>query len=195
MSATNGSQFFFWFTEASVEITPKLISVGVSARTAVRLPTSTRALNAPVPSSDDIDGLPVVVNQRNNSPCVPKRSTHLATRVRSTSLRPNRRQQGGCPGRLPHRHRSASSCLKTRRLRQCAWVEGGKQVFTFGAVNGGEELGCQRLRRAVVYDLSRFQRDSARAIAERILDLMQRYQNGDAIVPIEIGQNVHHPAG
>src|SRR5215467_12775908 len=64
ISATNGSQFFFWFTEASVEITPKLISVGVSARTAVRLLTSTRAPNAPVPSNDDIDGLPVVVNQR-----------------------------------------------------------------------------------------------------------------------------------
>src|SRR5215470_16393609 len=101
MSSTKGSQFFFWFTEASVEITPKLISVGVSARTAVRLPISTRALNAPVPSSDDIDGLPVVVNQRNNSPCVPRRSTHLATRVRSTSLRPNRRQQRRLPGQAP----------------------------------------------------------------------------------------------
>ncbi|HET9247288.1 MAG TPA: hypothetical protein VFO15_15905 [Xanthobacteraceae bacterium] len=31
IACRNGSQFFFWFTEASVGITPKLISVGVCA--------------------------------------------------------------------------------------------------------------------------------------------------------------------
>src|SRR5262249_29838105 len=61
MSATNGSQFFFWFSEASVEMTPKLISLGVSARTATELPISTRAANALFPSSDDIDGLPIAL--------------------------------------------------------------------------------------------------------------------------------------
>src|SRR5262249_24858686 len=33
MACRYGSQFFFWFTEASVEITPKLISVGACAPT------------------------------------------------------------------------------------------------------------------------------------------------------------------
>src|SRR5215475_12297979 len=61
MSATNGSQFFFWFNEASVEMTPKLISLGVSARTATKLPIRTRAANALFPSSDDIDRLPIAL--------------------------------------------------------------------------------------------------------------------------------------
>src|SRR5262245_33209863 len=176
MSSTNGSQFFFWFTEASVEITPKLISVGVSARTAMRLPTSTRAPNAPVRSIDDIDGLPVVVNQQNNSPCVPKRSTPSLRACAQLLFGQSPRQIEGNSGhrcRLRQRPGSAPSWLETRRLRQRAWIEGGKQVFAFGAINGREEFGCQRLRRAVVYDLSRLQRDSARAIAQRILDLMQ----------------------
>src|SRR5262245_49836336 len=32
IASTKGSQFFFWFIDASVEMTPKSISVGVSAR-------------------------------------------------------------------------------------------------------------------------------------------------------------------
>jgi len=46
MASTNGSQFFFWLTEASVEITPKLISEGVCAPAAATQIASANAPNA-----------------------------------------------------------------------------------------------------------------------------------------------------
>ena len=43
------------------------------------------------------------------------------------------------------------------------------------------KAGVSALRRPVVDDFAGLQRDGARAIAQRVFDLMQRNQNGDAV--------------
>src|SRR5690349_10936489 len=53
-ASTNGSQFFFWLTDASVEITPKLSSAGVSACANMVLPARTAAANAAFLKCDDM---------------------------------------------------------------------------------------------------------------------------------------------
>src|SRR5262249_13398753 len=46
IASTKGSQFFFWFTEASVEMTPKVSSVGASARATEKVAASAIAAYA-----------------------------------------------------------------------------------------------------------------------------------------------------
>ena len=57
-----------------------------------------------------------------------------------------------------------------------------------------EQRRRQLARRAVEHDLAGLERDGARAIAHRVFDLMQRDQDGDAVAPVHVGQDVHDAA-
>ena len=51
----------------------------------------------------------------------------------------------------------------------------------FGAVDGAEQGRRKFARRSIVRDLAGLQRDRARAIFQRVFDLVQRYEDGEAV--------------
>src|ERR1700730_7829375 len=73
-------------------------------------------------------------------------------------------------------------------------INGCKQVVAFGAVNGGEKLGCECRGRSVINDLARLEGYRARAISQRIFDLMKGNEDSDAVLAVEIREDVHDPA-
>ncbi len=75
---------------------------------------------------------------------------------------------------------------KRRRIDRC------EQVTALGAVDRVQEFCRQRARGAVVHDLARPERDGARTILQSVFDLVERHEDGDVVVTIEIGKDVHH---
>src|SRR5262249_49371144 len=127
ISSTKGSQFFFWFIEASVEMTPKSISVGVSAAATVR-PHSTPTAASPASLNRDRIRALLVVTKNSGVRLVP-------------ALRPAARG-------VERQHEPVRADRIVKGLRH-GRVERGKQLLALGAVEGGEQLGRERARRSV----------------------------------------------
>src|SRR5262249_59505275 len=78
-----------------------------------------------------------------------------------------------------------------RKARQ---LEARREKFAaFRAVDVAQQLWRELVAGSVVNDLARFQRDRARAVGQRVLDLMQRDEDGDAVLAVHVGKNVHDP--
>ena len=140
IACRNGSQFFFWFTEASVGITPKLISAGVCAPAARADAPIVRAAAAHVKKARIMRCSPMVtsVGAGKGSPML-SRAQALGRFV----LAP-----------MPRRSRP----IETRR----------KKLAALRAVDVAQQRWRELVAGSVVNDLARFQRDRARAVGQRV---------------------------
>src|SRR6516165_11978332 len=102
--------------------------------------------------------------------------------VRIIQVREGRRLRGYAWG--PVGSRSARQIEDARVILRRDRIDRGKQIVAFGAVDGAELLRSERGGRPVVDDPAGLEPDGARAIAQRVFDLMQRDKNGDAVPPI-----------
>src|SRR6266446_9334519 len=68
-----------------------------------------------------------------------------------------------------------------------------KKLAAFRAVDAAEQRRREFVAGSVVNDLARFQRDRARAVRQRVLDLVQLDEDGDPVLPVHFGKNVHDP--
>src|ERR1043166_4017809 len=91
ISSTKGSQFFFWFIEASVEMTPNTTSLGVSAAATDMLHSNPMAASPACLKSDGIIA-PLVLTGRSSMRLVPPLS--------SPARRLERQELAGVVGRI-----------------------------------------------------------------------------------------------
>src|SRR5262249_35713167 len=68
-----------------------------------------------------------------------------------------------------------------------------KKLAAFRAVDMAQQRWRELVAGSVVNDLARFQCDRARAVGQRVLDLMQRDEDGDAVLAVHVGKDVHDP--
>src|SRR5215472_14204145 len=153
-------------------MTPKLISAGVSAAATLRLHSNPTAASPANLHSDRIMALLVL------------------TKKSSVRLMP---ALAGPAGGIEGENKPIRTNRIVKGLRH-GGVERGEQLLAFGAVEGGEQLRGERGRRPVIGDPAVLERDRARAVAQRVFDLMQRHQHRDLVGAVEVGEDVHHTA-
>src|SRR5215475_4099721 len=68
-----------------------------------------------------------------------------------------------------------------------------QKLAALRAVDVAQQRRRELVGGPVVNDLARSQRDRARAVRQRVLDLVQRDEDGDPILPVHVGENVHDP--
>src|SRR5262244_846434 len=68
-----------------------------------------------------------------------------------------------------------------------------QKLAAFRAVDVAQQRRRELVAGPVVNDLARSQRNRARAVRQRVLDLMQRDEDGDAVLAVHVGKNVHDP--
>ena len=67
-----------------------------------------------------------------------------------------------------------------------------ERVLDFGTVDVDEAGAVQAAGRTVIDDLSGLQRHQARAVAQRIVDLVQTDHDADGLSGVQVAQQLHH---
>src|SRR5262245_51781032 len=179
MSARNGSSDVLKLAVVSVEMMPKLTSSAAAAGVAA----SITAIDAAI-SERSMSSLLACLAQ----------SPHLlpAEPLVRKRMRPQSRRRGS--GGAPPAGFAGLNGMCMAVGGHLAGPRRQEQLLALGAVKFAEKAGGQRIRRAVIDDAPVAQRDRARAIGERIFDLVQRHQHGDLVLTIERREDVHDAA-